>query len=176
MTFTTPTTYTEAKALMGTDIETPIGTLRCTGAGLRGVDGSGMETFSLNFHNDKGNVAISWANQEGWVTEAEAKAARWTREWNRLPTNARKLITLVLGVDLEALPVEHRADVAKLLRIAKRRLIKAGKLTLKTCGRCGGNGKYSYTPMHGDTCFGCGGTGKVLPATSDALRSARTDR
>ncbi len=97
MTFTAPTTYTEAKALMGTDIETPLGALRCSGSGLRGVDGSGRETFSLNFHNDKGNVAISWDSQNGWVTEDERKAATWTAKWDKLPTNARKLITLVLG-------------------------------------------------------------------------------
>ncbi len=173
MTFTAPTTYTEAKALMGTDVETPIGTLHCSGAGLSGVDGSGSETFSLNFHNDKGNVAISWSNREGWVTEAEVKTARWTKEWNRMPSNARTLIDLVLGTDLEAIPTERRSNVAKLLRIAKRRLIKAGKLALKTCGRCGGSGKHSYCEMHGDTCFGCGGTGKVLPTTTDALRAAR---
>ncbi len=173
MTFNTPKTYAEAKALMGTDVETPIGTLRCTGAALAGVAGSGMEEFSITFHNDKGNVAISWSNQDGWVTLAEAKEARWTAAWDKLPAQARKLITLVLGAALDDIEIARRSDVSKLLRIAKRRLIKAGKLTLKTCGRCGGGGHYSYCQMHGTTCFGCGGTGKVLPTTADALRAAR---
>ena len=172
MTFTAPTTYTEAKALMGTDIETPLGTLRCSGSGLSGVEGTGRETFSLHFHNDKGNVAISWDSREGWVTENERKAATWTAKWDKLPATARKLITLVLGTDLDAIPVERRSDVHKLLRIAKRRLIKAGKLALKTCGHCAGSGNYSYCEMHGTTCFGCGGTGKGLPSTTDALRPA----
>ncbi len=172
MTFTAPTTYAEAKALMGTDVDTPLGTLHCSGAGLRGVEGTGRETFSVNFHNDKGHVAISWSNVKGWVTEEDAKVARWTAAWDKLPANARKLIDLVLGTDLEALPVERRSDVAKLLRVAKRRLIKAGKLALKTCGRCAGSGKYSYCQTHGDTCFGCGGSGKVLPTTSEALKAA----
>ena len=173
MTFTAPTTYAEAKALMGTDVETPLGTLHCSGAGLHGVAGTPTEKFSINFHNAKGNVEISWSSRDGWVTLAEAKAKRWTTEWDKLPAQARKLIDLVLGEVLKAYPVDKRSDVNKLLRIAKRRLIKAGKLTLKTCGRCAGSGKYSYCQMHGDTCFGCGGTGKVLPATSDALRAAK---
>jgi hypothetical protein len=32
----------------------------------------------------------------------------------------------------------------------------------KTCGRCGGSGKYSWCQMHGDTCFGCAGSGQQL--------------
>ena len=173
MTFTAPKSYTETKALMGTDVETPIGTLRCTGAGLAGVDGSGREEFRINFHNDKGNVEISWSNQEGWVTLEEAKTRRWVGAWDKLPAQARALINLVLGVTLDEIEVAKRSDVNKLLRIAKRRLIKTGKLTLKTCSRCAGSGKYSYCQTHGDTCFGCGGTGKVLPTTSEALRAAR---
>ncbi len=173
MTFTAPTTYAEAKALMGTDIETPIGTLNCTGAGLRGIDGSGSETFSLNFHNDQGNVAISWSNLDGWITEKDAKAKRWTAEWDKLPADARALIHLRLGDELLKISVDRRSNVAKLLRIAKRRLIRVGKLTLKTCGRCAGGGRYKYCETHGDTCFECGGSGKVLPTTSEALRAAR---
>ena len=173
MTFTAPTTYTEAKALISTDVETPIGTLHCTGASLAGVDGSGRETFGINFHNDKGDVAITWRNTEGWVTLAEARAASWTAAWDKLPANARALIDLRLGDELLKISVDRRSNVAKLLRIAKRRVIKAGKMALKTCGRCAGSGRFSYCQTHGDTCFGCGGSGKVLPTTSDALRAAR---
>lgn len=32
----------------------------------------------------------------------------------------------------------------------------------KTCGRCGGSGRYSYCQMYGDTCFSCRGAGIVL--------------
>jgi hypothetical protein len=40
----------------------------------------------------------------------------------------------------------------------------ARKLLLesKTCGRCGGSGKFSWCQMHGDMCFGCNGDGVVL--------------
>ncbi len=177
MTFTAPTTYAEAKALMGKDIETPIGTLECGGAGLSGVAGTDTEVFSLSFYKQFGNhmrIVISWDSRDGWVTEDERKAAAWTAKWDKLPTNARKLISLVIGTELEAYELARRADPHKLLRIAKRRLIKAGKLALKTCNRCHGSGHYSYCEMHGTTCFGCGGTGKVLPNTTDALRAART--
>jgi hypothetical protein len=30
---------------------------------------------------------------------------------------------------------------------------------IKTCGRCGGSGHYSYCQRYGTRCFGCGGTG-----------------
>lgn len=30
----------------------------------------------------------------------------------------------------------------------------------KPCNRCGGNGRYSYNAIHGDTCYGCSGTGQ----------------
>lgn len=32
----------------------------------------------------------------------------------------------------------------------------------KTCGRCGGSGKYSFNMMHGSTCYGCNGRGQKL--------------
>lgn len=35
---------------------------------------------------------------------------------------------------------------------------------IRTCGRCGGSGKYSYNAMHGDRCYGCSGTGVVHTA------------
>ncbi len=173
MTFTAPTTYAEAKALMGKDVETPIGTLHCTGAGLHGVAGTPTEVFSINFHNTKGNVGISWDSIKGWVTENERKAEAWTAEWDKLPKTARTLITRVVGDELFNLPTERRNSVHKILRIAKRRLIKAGKLALKTCGRCSGGGHYSYCEMHGTKCFGCGGSGKVLPSTGEALKASR---
>lgn len=34
----------------------------------------------------------------------------------------------------------------------------------KTCGRCGGSGRYSYCAMYGTTCFQCAGSGKVYTA------------
>ena len=35
--------------------------------------------------------------------------------------------------------------------------VPADRLETKTCGRCGGSGRYSYCQMYGDTCFGCNG-------------------
>jgi hypothetical protein len=32
----------------------------------------------------------------------------------------------------------------------------------KTCGRCGGSGRYSYNTMHGSVCYGCSGRKTVL--------------
>ena len=174
MTFTAPKTYPEAKAIMGQYVETPIGTLRCSGAGLSGVAGTPTEKFSIHFHDqDSGRVEISWDSVDGWVTEEERSAKVWEAEWAKLPKNARALINLVVGDELFNLPTGHRSKVHKVLRIAKRRLIKAGKMALKTCGRCGGSGRFSYNQMDGDKCYGCGGSGKVLPTTFESLKAAR---
>jgi hypothetical protein len=35
---------------------------------------------------------------------------------------------------------------------------------MKTCGRCGGSGNYSYCAMYGTRCFKCGGSKRVLSA------------
>jgi len=46
--------------------------------------------------------------------------------------------------------------------MASNLLMTNGKTSLwpaKYCSRCGGCGRYSWNPMHGDTCFGCSGTG-----------------
>lgn len=42
----------------------------------------------------------------------------------------------------------------------------------KSCGRCGGSGRYSYCSMYGSVCFGCGGTGTVLSRKGSDARAA----
>ena len=63
------------------------------------------------------------------------------------------------------------ADVAKALGCkvdgAKSRLVALGYV--KTCGRCGGSGSYSYNQMDGDRCFGCSGSGKQMMAITAAI-------
>lgn len=178
MTFTAPTTYDAAKALMSTDVETPIGIMNCSGAGLTGVAGTATERFSLNFHGlrpgnkQRMDVLISWDSIDGWVTFEERKSAAWTAGWDKLPKSARTLIELVI-TDLDDFPLHGRKDAARLVGIAKNRLIRAGKMVAKTCGRCGGSGRYSWNAMTGDRCFGCHGRGKVLPSTQAALKAAK---
>src|SRR3954469_19373320 len=42
------------------------------------------------------------------------------------------------------------------------------------CGRCGGEGDYSYNPLDGTICYGCGGSGVGKEITwDDALRIAK---
>lgn len=36
-----------------------------------------------------------------------------------------------------------------------------GTMTIKTCNRCMGSGRYSFNQIHQDRCYGCGGTGVV---------------
>lgn len=43
---------------------------------------------------------------------------------------------------------------------------------VQSCGRCGGNGQYSWCAMYGDTCFECGGSGNAL--TAAAKRAKKT--
>lgn len=47
----------------------------------------------------------------------------------------------------------------------------ANGFEIKTCGRCGGCGRYSYCTMYGDRCFGCGGTGKVYTKRGAAAKA-----
>ncbi len=167
--FIEPKTHEAAHALMGQMIETPIGSFKCSGAGRSGSE------FSLSFHNTepkngKITVAISWSSVRGWETENEYKIRSWRAVWNKIPKNAQRLIDAVLSDELAALPIERRKAPNVCLRIAKKRLIKAGKIDFAVCGRCGGSGQYSYNPMTGSTCFGCGGSGKKLPATLDCLK------
>jgi hypothetical protein len=43
-------------------------------------------------------------------------------------------------------------------------------LESKTCGRCGGSGKFSWCQSHGDMCFGCHGDGVVLTKRGKAAQ------
>ena len=41
----------------------------------------------------------------------------------------------------------------------------------QTCPRCGGDGKFSYNQIDGDTCYGCGGSGYQLTARGRATQN-----
>lgn len=43
---------------------------------------------------------------------------------------------------------------------------------LKTCGRCGGSGRFSFNAIHGDRCYGCSGSGKVFSAAGKKAHAA----
>jgi|CXWK01.1.fsa_nt_gi hypothetical protein len=44
---------------------------------------------------------------------------------------------------------------------------------VKECGRCGGDGHYSYNQITGTRCFGCGGSGRqLIRITADVLAEA----
>ena len=43
---------------------------------------------------------------------------------------------------------------------------------VQSCGRCGGNGRYSWCASYGSTCFRCGGSGNAL--TAAAKRAKKT--
>ena len=125
MIFTAPKDYTEAKTLMGKTIETPIGALECRSAGYSG------STINLSFgqiETRKNHFAavVIWTSDRGWETHAEGKSRTWNEGWAKLPANAQKLVNLILGDALADIPTERRSNAPKLLRIAKRRLIKAG--------------------------------------------------
>lgn len=161
MTFLAPTTYADAKALMGQVVDTPIGSLECNGCGSSG------STITLRF------PGITWSSVDGWLTDEQRKVRDWNRNWDKLPANGRKLITLVLGADLADLPIVRRSNPDKLLRIAKARLHKQGTLEHDTCGRCGGSGKHSYNQRDGDTCWGCNGKGLVWQTTTNCLKALK---
>lgn len=164
--FTPPASYDEAKALMGSTVVCPDGVARPVyGAGMSG------DAFSVHFGAAGAHVA-SWSSVNGFETEAQSKARRWDAEWSALADDARALVVAVFG-DVAAR--DDRATLkagAKIVTAAKARLVKAGKVELATCGRCGGSGHFSYNQISGTTCFGCGGSGKRYPSTREALRCA----
>ena len=41
----------------------------------------------------------------------------------------------------------------------------------QTCTRCGGDGKFSYNQIDGDTCYGCNGSGYQLTARGRAAQN-----
>lgn len=43
----------------------------------------------------------------------------------------------------------------------------------KTCGRCGGSGRYAYNLKDGSRCYGCGGTGKVPTVPAGTAKSMK---
>jgi len=43
---------------------------------------------------------------------------------------------------------------------------------MKTCGRCGGTGHYSYNSMHGTVCYGCSGHKRTLSKAGAKARAA----
>lgn len=45
----------------------------------------------------------------------------------------------------------------------------------KSCGRCGGSGRYSFNLMHGSVCYGCGGKGQVLTKKGRAAQNFLDD-
>jgi hypothetical protein len=42
---------------------------------------------------------------------------------------------------------------------------------VKTCGRCGGSGRYSFNMMDGDRCYGCSGSGIKYTKRGAAARA-----
>lgn len=54
--------------------------------------------------------------------------------------------------------------------------MSSNEYTVKTCGRCGGSGKYSKHLTYGTDCMRCGGTGKVIATRGIAAKAVLTDR
>jgi hypothetical protein len=46
---------------------------------------------------------------------------------------------------------------------------------METCSRCGGTGRYSYNPFHGDVCFKCRGRKRTFTRNGAAARKAYND-
>lgn len=169
--FVAPTTKAEAKAMTGLTIETPVGPREIIGSGFSGGNFN-LAFPSIKIGKNRFGPEITWCRDRGFETRKECKIRLWTAAWAKLPKNARKLIEIVVGGELENIPVENRTDPSKLLRTCKARLVRVGAIAWRTCGRCGGGGRFSWNAMTGDTCFGCNGSGKAAPTTTACLKVA----
>jgi len=50
--------------------------------------------------------------------------------------------------------------------------MSAEALTIVTCRRCDGSGRYSWNPRDGDRCYGCGGSGSQAVDLDAEARAA----
>lgn len=144
-------------------------------------DGIARYVFSYGYSGDNIHVTFSdkpmntefsamWSRDNGFETAAEQKNRLWDKGWNDLKEPEKKLIINVFG-DVSVREDRRKfKEAPRLVSAAKVRLIKAGKIDYKVCGRCGGSGRYSFNMIDRDRCYGCNGSGKALPSTRDALK------
>lgn len=159
---------------LGTIIETPLGPLEVSGrshSGDAGINGNTEDYHALTFGPSHAPVAIL-SNRYGFEPIEQHKARLWDRGLDKLGKQERRLIDIMFGDRLQSPTRYALKEPARLVNVAKARLVKAGKLEHRTCTRCGGSGHYSYNQIDGTRCFGCAGSGKMLPTTADALKAA----
>lgn len=154
-------------------VETPYGPMMVCG---KGISGSGDNaTFSVAFGNFSNESTHSWSTENGFETRTEVRNRIWDAVFLARTDDEIALLNAAFGAKI-ASDERHALKTAdKLVDVAKRQLIKAGKLEADTCGRCGGSGHYSYNQTDGTKCFGCSGSGKKMPSTKDALKAIRCE-
>lgn len=158
-----PRDYASACDLIGHTVDTPNGALVCRSAAECGKSTEPDYVLIVSFEG------ISWTSNLGWLTSEERKAVAWTNRFSHLPKVAQDLIGVVLAEEVTRIPAALRNDPERILREAKRRLVRANKVACRPCGRCGGTGKHSYNRINGDECFSCQGTGVNLPTSMACL-------
>lgn len=159
--------YDECKAVYGKTIETPIGPLKVCGAGMSG------DRLSLSFGEHAGATVAVWSSVSGFETIQQRKVRVWDEELMSLKANELELLNLVFAARITADDRHSLKQPRKLVDVAKRQLIKAGKLETQTCTRCYGSGNYSFNLTDGSRCFGCAGSGKKMPTTCEAIKAAK---
>lgn len=165
------TEFTAADLKLGRTYTTPIGELVLCGWGSNGMPGHEHYRLHAQFGDSSAAPVMHWSSDHGFETPAEIKTRHWNEGYEKLDNGARALIEKLFGERLAG-DRSTLKSAADLVSVAKRRLVKEGKIALLTCGRCGGTGNYSYNQMDGTRCYGCGGSGKKLPTTAACLKVA----
>ncbi|RUX08042.1 MAG: hypothetical protein E5V51_00280 [Mesorhizobium sp.] len=154
--------FTYETLKLGTAYATPAGELKLVGYGKSG------DRVHAQF-GDAGNPSMFWSSDHGFETDAQMKARQFDAAFEALDKSSQKLLNAMFGERLAAGNHHTLKQPHALVTVAQRQLVKAGKIALATCGRCGGCGRYSYNQMDGDKCYGCNGQGKRLPTVRECL-------
>lgn len=170
--FTPPASYAECKTLLGQTITCP--------------DGAALPVVSCGMSGDKFHLGMGaadrsglsawlWSSTVGFESRADYLRRRWDAEWHALPQADRDVVEVAFPGTTDR---EDRATLkagARLVTAAKAKLVKAGRVEPKTCGRCGGSGRFSYNQTDGDRCFGCSGSGKRYPTSREVLAGLKCE-
>lgn len=143
-----------ANAKLGQTVETPWGPLVICGISVTAAHITVSESGNFGAEKDMKTYSV----KSGWEDYEMRKARLWTEEFEGLDKASQEVLVLVLGDRLNDPDRWKNLKMpARLVSICVNRLMRENDLDARTCGRCGGSGRFSYNQIDGDRCYGCNG-------------------
>lgn len=147
-----------ANAKLGQTVETPWGPLV-----ICGIGGVPVNTVTFSASGSYGSYGKekdmkTYSVKSGWEDYEMRKARLWTEEFEALDQASQEVLGRALGDRLNDPDRWKNLKMpARLVSICVNRLMRENDLDARTCGRCGGSGRFSYNQIDGDRCYGCNG-------------------